>query len=340
MFDGRLEYGRIFANPMGDQIRVFATLDQEECFLEDDQRRDYWGRLSIGEMKESCNAEAFTNYAQFGAICYGFRGGRDAEREWVAPQQAAYGDKTRFQHFASVLEEFRNSGDNAVEFERRKTWLWEEVLEVRWLKRQCGNFDSVPVLDGGHYVREYERLKTLAIQRNYSHEREWESRDPRANIYETLNELAAFLMDDLTEIGYRQGKEAWQELVYGVPLGRDIEMGGLDEGLLGPTHSRMERLYTALDVSVLLDKLAVDYDWHWLVESVCRTSDYQGSNPDGNKSCRWWVADFRGGMTEILVEPMGSEYTQRDEGTPTHIERLLDALDRFEEVALELGIYD
>ncbi len=334
-----LRYQRIFADPVKDRGRVFATLDQEECFLRGDDYRAYWVNSGL-DPKEYCNAEAFTNYAQFGAICYGFREGRDAEREWVAPQQTAYGDKTRFQHFASVLEEFRKSGDNAVAHERRKAWLWEEVLEVRWLKRQCANFESVPTLDGDRYVKEYELLKNFSIQRNYVDERTWESRDPRVNVYESLRRLAAVFGDGLTTRGYRQDWEAWQELVYGVHFGDSLDMEALDKGRLNPTIAREVRLFTALDASISLDNLNVAYDWHWLVESVCRTSDYRGSDEDGNKSCRWCVADFRRGMAESLVESRDSVGVPLEESIPSPYRDFHRAIDRFEEVALELGIYD
>ncbi len=335
----RLEYQRIFASPLRDQSGVFATLDREECFLEDDERRDYWGPRSGRDLKMSCNAEAFTNYAQFGAICYGFREGRDAEREWIDPQLAVYASKTRFQHFLGGSEH-SSKNDNAEVYERRRLWLWEEVLEVRWLKRQCAKFDSVPTMDGDRYAQEYERLKTLSIRLEQVSEWMWETRDPRVNIYEGLTKLASLLGDGRTREGYRLGKESWQELVYGVNLADDPWMGDLNDGWLGPTSDRGIRMFTGLNAARALEKRDIDYDLEWLVESVCRTSDYRGTDERGNKSCRWWVGHFRDFLAEGQVEIRDADGTEVNTTSKGSREEYLWALDRFEEVALELGIYD
>ncbi len=334
-----LYYGRIFAEPVADRSRVLSVLDREECFLTGDDRLEYWGR-SGRNLKESCHAAAFTNHAQFGAICSGYRGGRDAEREWIDPEWAVYAGKTRFQHFVNVMEEFRKSGDDDAAFERRKNWLWVEVLEARWLKRQCAKSDSVHTLDGDRYVLEFERLKTLATRLQHVPMSIWEARDPRINIYEGLTRLASFLGERLTEQGFREGDEAWQELVYGERLEDTDWARNLDKNFLCPTNSRGIRMLVGTSIATVLESRGVDFDWHWLVESVCRTSDYRGTDDAGSKSCRWWVdnvrADIMNGEFHFLFDEDMASYTRNEESLREH----LWVFDRFEEVALELGVYD
>ncbi len=342
-----LDYGRIFADPDGDRWRVLATLDNEECFDEGKVNQEYW-RRSGRNRYESCNADAFTNYAQFGAICHGFRDGRDAEREWIDRNWVASTGKTRFQHFLGVLDGFRENSDDEVAYERRKEWLWEEVLEVRWLKQQCARFDTVPTLHDDLVSNEYQQIQNLLVRLNHSIGTDWDSQHPRTNIYEGLTVLAWFLGEGVTTEGYRQGSEAWQELVYGVHVERDPkfrdwdDFSKLDRGLLGPTTARGTRMFTAVRAAMALEKLDIDYDWHWLVESVCRTSDYRGpgEEEEGNKSCRWWVSEFRTGLADGPADPRYSQDPEVIAAGNDYTEKFLRALERIEEVAMELGIYD
>ncbi len=341
----RLDYGRIFADPDGDRWRVLATLDNEECFDEGKVTQEYW-RRSGRNRYESCNAVAFTNYAQFGAICHGFRNGRDAEREWIDRNWVATTGKTRFQHFLGILEDFGEDSDDEVAYEHRKKWLWEEVLEVRWLKRQCARFDTVPTLDGDLVSKEYQQIQNLLVRLDFSVGINWELQHPRTNIYEGLTRLARFLGEGVATEGYRQGSEAWQELVYGVHVERDPKFRDwddfthLDEGMLGPTTARGTRMFSAVRAAMALEMRDIDYDWHWLVESVCKTSDYRGPDEEGNRSCQWWVRKFRTGLADGPAEPRESQDPEVIAAGNDYKEKFLWALEQIEEVAMELGIYD
>ena len=131
-----LEFGQIFADPERDRKLVLATLEREECFLPYDEMEAFWGRNTADRI-ELCHPSSFLNYAQFNLICMQFRDGRDSERQWIDPDVAVYRGKTRFQHFLGAIEESEEGNNNPAQYERRKSWLWSEVLEIRWLKRQC-----------------------------------------------------------------------------------------------------------------------------------------------------------------------------------------------------------
>lgn len=337
-----LDYRRVFANPLEDRLRVFATLEKEECFLRGDDLQAHWGR-NIDDRREICHAEAFTNYAQFNLICAGFRDGRDAEREWIDPRAAIYSGKTRFQHFQGAIDELFDQ-NSALSKKRRQEWLWAEVLEVRWLKHKCAEFDSVPGMSADRDVREYELLRIQTAD-NSALAKGWKSRHPRSNIYDGLVSLAGFLGDGYLTYGYRQGGEAWEELVYGVPIGGDKEehpwRADLDRGRLDPTFGRGDRLLTAMTAVFGLQREGIEFDRHWLVESLCRESEYRGPDAErGNISCQDFFHDLRATLVQGLKDMQDTEDQETYAKNQESANRYFRVLDEFERVALELGIYD
>lgn len=336
-----LTYERVFARPAEDRRRVFATLQRKECFLEGDELYAYWENESQ-EQKESCHAEAFTNYSQFNVICSVFRNGNDAEREWIDPRRAVYSGSTRFQHFVNVFEESRLDDNNAAEMERRKDWLWKEVLEVRWLKRKCAEFGSVSIMDEDHDIREYEQLR--AIMEQLGIHPTFKSTLARSYIYLGLTELAFRLGDGMLEYGYRQGSEAWEELVYGTKVGKDEKEHSwridLDRGRLGPEYGRGIRFLAAWDAVRGMEQEGIKFDWHWLVESVCKESDYQGTDTVGIMNCRDFVSHMREGFAGELDDARRREDRGTYEKNLITAESYFKFLDQLEMTALELGIYD
>lgn len=60
--DPPLTFERIFADPLGDLARVQDALSRPECLLTGDQTN--W------ELKETCHADAFLNFALFNRFCF------------------------------------------------------------------------------------------------------------------------------------------------------------------------------------------------------------------------------------------------------------------------------
>lgn len=338
-----LKFGRIFGDPEKDRKLVLATLEREECFLPYNELEAFWGR-NIANRTEQCHSSAFVNYAQFNLICMEFRDGRDSEMKWIHPDVAAYRGKTQFQHFSDTIEESAERNNNDAQFERRKSWLWREVLEARWLKRKCAQFGSVPVMAPVRDTKEYDLLKNLVFRLERSYKEKWESEHYRTNIYEGLIDLASYVGGGFWVKGYRQEGEAWEELVYGRNFDTDLEKypwrETLDEGRLKPTNGRAMRLNTAWNAVASLEDMEVEFDWYWLVESVCQESEYPGTDEVGNMSCQGVVDLMRNTVGQALDESRHNEDGENYERSVAGWDRYFQFLDKFQNVALELGIYD
>ncbi|MCY3885552.1 MAG: hypothetical protein OXG24_11640 [Gammaproteobacteria bacterium] len=338
-----LKYSRIFNDPGRDRRLVFATLERKECFLSRSEQRSYWGQ-NFADISEHCHAAAFTNYAQFNAICSEFRDSRDAEKDWIDPERSTYQGKTRFQHFLDVVTQSDGIQDNDAQFERRKRWLWREVLEVRWLKQKCAQFNMVPTMDAVRDLKNYEKLRTHGERIYATFASHWEFVGPSSNIYEALTKLADYLGDGDTREGYRRGGEAWEELVYGRNFQRNLEANPwrkeLDQGKLGPSHGRGDRLFVALDAVLALELERIEFDWPWLVESVCKESDYIGTDEIGNMSCQEVVQHFRVAFAEILEDSRKTGDNEEYTRAVNFFERRHQFFNKFEDTAVELGLYD
>ena len=202
----------------------------------------------------------------------------------------------------------------------------------------------MPVVDAVRDAKEYELLMNLVFRIESSYKEKWESEHYSTNIYEGLTDMASYVGGGFWVKGYRQGSEAWEELVYGRNFDTDLEKypwrRALDRGSLGPTNSRALRLYTAEYVVASLEDLEVEFDWYWLVESVCKESEYPGTDEVGNMSCQGVVDLMRNTVGQALEENRHSEGGENYERNVASWDRYFQFLDKFQNIALELGIYD
>ena len=103
-----LTFERIFTDPTGDFNRVQDALSRPECLLETGEKN--W------ELKESCHADAFLNYALINRFCF----------------DSGVRDRAQTLYWES---------DNPTPEQDR--FMWKQRLENYWVEEKCEELDSM-----------------------------------------------------------------------------------------------------------------------------------------------------------------------------------------------------
>ncbi len=290
-----LTFERIFADPAGDLARVQDALSRPECLLQGDETN--W------ELKETCHADAFLNYALINRFCFD---------EGISNRNRTY-----------YWEE-----DNPTPEQDR--FMWKEYLEGVWVERKCAGLDSELELTSEHYPVLYESVMSF---RETNDIKGWNSRKGSRVL---LIELAARLGDDAagltTEIfvphshyyledGGKYGRFTW--------LLTSAEW----QGFVVKKEPSTDRF---LQIFKMLGRVGarrpdprdeIELAWDFVVRHLCEppyfTSFGQGFVQVENgehSSCKEIVHELR--QRDLKFAP------------------LLQALDKFEQVALELEVYE
>lgn len=146
-----MTYRRIFADPDGDREKVLAALDRAACRLEEGQIR--W------DLKESCNAESFANYANFIHFCqHSAPVVRLLQEGSVAPSESETMD--------ARLTTFEVYEDWDEQYKRSSRWAGERLLEGRWIvEKKCKEHSARTLTwDYIHDSEYFERLKEIGIR--------------------------------------------------------------------------------------------------------------------------------------------------------------------------------
>ena len=332
VLENPMTYARIFSDPAGDLERVINALSRSECRLE--QERKNWN------LKESCNADAFTNYAVFYRVCHGVRGTSQARYYFYNQQEALT----------------KHTSDTNVTVE-----IWKGFLERVWIDNMCSTFDSELELSTTNLPQVFEQLVSYNIV-NHPNARESRERLRSNSPQEAAARDADDLYVSLLTLGARLGDEAaaltWEGKNFGVFLNtfKNANWKSLRE-LENPSK---DKISDVLSLAVALKKDGVNFDWNWLVKSVCGSSSPVES--EQSKSCRslidsvyvdfasdlgqpsYTVAEARKFLSNAEIEELRDETLQNFSiGKIVSSEdkrQLLLALDRFSEVAMALGVYE
>ena len=304
VLEDSLTFARIFADPTGDLARVQDALSRPECLLEPGETN--W------ELKESCHADAFLNYALFNRFCF---------------DEGAYNRN----------QTYYEKEDNPTPEQDRL--MWKQNLEAGWIDTKCEEFDSMLELKA-HQSFTLDLLLSLrdpARREKMTQENvEWYTVGEESKI---MIELAARLgdgaaglttrnysrraFDTYYEEGYKYGRFAelltsaeWRDFIWREP----------------PTLGRFQRAFHML---ARIESPKPDHrdtfelNWEWVARHLCEPpyDDYhtpfwepEPEEPVEHRSCQ-----------EVVHEIRQSGTTFRP---------LLDVLDKFEQVALELEIYE
>ena len=321
-----LTFERIFADPEGDLIRVQDALSRPECLLKGDE--------SNWELEETCHAEAFLNYALIGRFCF----------------DNGVSNRSRTMYWKE---------DNPTPEQDR--FMWKQLLENDWVRAKCEELS--PKLE---LTKHHQELTNLLLQlggydtidmfwdpvdsfpptsRQLSHREMKEILGMGESTYltsrylvPTLIEMAARLGDDeagLTqpftkiyshqylEEGYKHGRfswlltnETWREL--------SVKQKPSADHFL-----RTFYLLARVSAHRPDPRAEFEFDWEWVTEHLCsppyyHRDDWRETEPDDStelQNCKEVVHELR----------------QRDD---LKFAPLLQTLDKFEQVAIELGVYE
>lgn len=297
VLDNPMTFERIFTDPERDLAKVIDALTNPACQLDDPWAFDW-------NLKDSCHAEAFTNYAVFYRICY--------------------------QDF-TTLDRFRHprAFDLVPDGSELINLMWVDYLEHHWVQEECNKFDSLMKLNVENYPIQFDRLQTLRNQQLSYEELQVEENlrtlfnsDSRtekiiekSRLYGALLSLGARFGDDaatLTHLGWRpeiRYHQSWRSKWQTIRYSRN------------PTEERVQQ---ALDLVKTFEENDVKFDWEWLVNHICSPGHLRqesGEETTTVLSCR------------TLIERL---YTKLAFAKDSRLE----TLEKFERVALDLDVYD
>ena len=323
-----LTFERIFADPTGDLNRVLDALSRPECLLE--------GGGKNWELKESCHADAFLNYALINRFCY--------EPHWLDyPHQLVARDGLGRQVFtADQIENHQqlaatkngvfnrswttfSEPDKTAEQDR---FMWKQQLEDAWVEEKCKQLDPNLEFTPAKHPVLYERVMSFG-----------ELKGQKKNVRELLIEQAARLGDDaagLTTRFHEEFKRSYNE--EGYKFGRFAEL--FNDGALGTLVSKQEPSADRfLQIFNMLARFTsrkpdprdeFEFDWGWVARQLC--------DPP-------YINIYRSrGRHVVLLENVDhlscQEVVHEIRQSGTTFRPLLDVLDKFEQVALELEVYE
>lgn len=279
VLDEPMNFERVFGDPAGDLERIVEALARPECRLED-------GVVVNWELKETCHADAFLNYAEFHYFCH------DNNVNIFWDSFPSFKDLTNSQRYK--LE-------------------WQTLQEMNWLKDQCDEVrNSVPELGSESYPEEFAWLQALWDQRS-----EFVKQEDSGG-FGTNSYLA--VIDTLRELAARLGDESAALLDTGQFFGSFISVLASDpwKQINSKESLSKERLQSAIDLVIYLEQENIDFNWEWLVEHLCSNDKDDADSQE--LSCRAVI-------NELYIEDMVSG-------------PILEVVSKFEQVAIELGVYE
>ena len=332
VLENPMTYARVFSDPAGDLERVINALVRSECKLE--QTRKNWN------LKESCDADSFTNYAVFYKTCHG-RTGISQARYYFYSQQ-------------DTLVE-NSSETNST------NQIWKGFLERAWVDKHCSTFDPELQMSSMNRPRIFEQLVSL-----YS-----------LNYPNTLIDRELLSVKDLQSEALLDKHYAYTALLkLGARLGDEaaaLTWEGKDVGVFSTTFRNprwesfkeeeklsKDKIRKALNLAVILEGDGVNIDWNWLVNSVCKYRSARES--EQSTSCRSLINTIYMDFTSDSGKQPATLSEARQYLSSEEIEKILDeliqkisigevmssedkkrfllALDKFSEVAMSLDVYE
>jgi len=252
------------------------------------------------ELKETCHADALLNYAFVNLFCYG-EGVKYRDKPVYWPEENPTTEQDRL--------------------------MWKQDLEDQWVKQKCEALDPTLELS----AERYPELHALVIS--------WDEteRTPFSKGADVLLvELAARLGDDAA--GLSQGVPFnWRLRVEGYKFGRIANLINVEKSewvkFAFKEEPSTDRFLQAFHILARLDSPKsdpqdeIEFDWEWVARHLCEPpyfeltwSYFQLVENGEHSSCKEVVHEIR--QKGITFPP------------------LLKMLDKFERVALEIGVYE
>ena len=316
-----LTYQDTFDDPAKDREGVLAALRRPECRLENGEIR--W------DLAGPCNAKSFANYANFYYFCI------ERDSYWKTRVKTdAHNSISKFE-----LPEYDIS-DGFTRYGRWNppAWPGETILERRWIDQQCANVDLASLeldsdRDASHLkvleeiaARIGSRWKITDLDLSYLMPRAPVVRDssylPRVigrrpepfRVTRVLMAISARLGDEWSTTAYAtQLIDPWEEhLTKEMAWMQQLKLMKLDHA------TRVTTLDLAIRTALKLEDAGLEFEWIWLVNHVC--------NPERFSY-----------MYEVTCQGAIEHLRNQDEFQDN---RRWNALEKFEFIAMELGLYD
>ena len=235
LLNERFTYERLFADPKRNLDLVVDALVRPECVFRDKT-------VAKWELKDSCNAEAFAEYAAFYKVCF------------ASPTPYRF-LRTTLADYVELSGVPRNSMNE----------IWKLYLEKHWVRQRCQEFDPSLQLSKEFYQPHHEQLLSIASapDRVYIFGG-YEKTTEEVLLYTALLSLGARLGSEAASLQYNPGsdsllqdflneKQPWREAydAFSIERRQGYEM------------------LRALDLVVSLEDSEIQFDWERLVEHLC-----------------------------------------------------------------------
>ncbi|MXW53749.1 MAG: hypothetical protein F4Z66_07165, partial [Gammaproteobacteria bacterium] len=256
----RLTYGRVFKSPELDRNRVLQALGERQCRLED-------GETVRWDLSEFCHADAFANLSVFLWSCSKYGSPTNPTDYLVDMSQYADREFTEPEHYNRILHK------KVV-----------RVLEKHWFSNQCSRHELSEIRFDEEQDQEHYRVLFSIAKRLR------EVWDEPSNVPETyvLKSLAARFGDNSTALLYSGPSSlakdnSWTKHMNEMWPWKDAiqrirgDFLTLDEFFSG-TPRTGARLKTGIFMAVSLQKSGLEFDWNWLVTTVCKRRNSEEPN--------------------------------------------------------------
>ena len=254
--DNPMTYYRAFSDPAGDLEKIMDALSRPECLLED-------GVVANWELKDSCHAEAFTNYAAF----YG------------AHYQSPTSESLLTVKYPEVFD--------------KVPWLltehWESYFKLRTLEQiiRKQNYDASLEFSAKNYPSQFQQVISFGESREQDLRRggEYKDEDQAYILYRTLLLFGARLGD--VDTTFRLTSH-FDEKLAAYFIEHQPWLENWDE----PDRNRIPSESQLLKALNIIDSVAdtdVKLDWDGLVKRVCKPDLVQGVS--SHPSCQTLISD-------------------------------------------------
>ena len=296
-----LTFERIFADPTGDLLRVQDALSRPECLLTGDETN--W------ELQENCHADALLNYAFVNLFCFG-----EGIENRIRPV-----DKGK--DYSNPYREHLTPEEDRM--------LWKQDLEDSWVVAKCGALD--PTLD--FTTEHHPELHALVMSWRNVPENSFSK-----GAVTLLVELAARLGDEaagLSQTDFSLDTIGDNFRGEGYMFGRIYNLvGNGDWSWVFKEEPSADRFLEAFHVLARLDspksdhRDEIDFDWELVTRHLCEPPYFEDTSFSGPKL----VEDVEHSSCKEIVH----EIRQKGITFPP----LVKVLDKFEQIAIELDVYE
>lgn len=214
----------------------------------------------------------------------------------------------------------RNLADNRTMPSDRMKSIWQGYLEQRWADQQCAKFDSTVRLTAERYPKQHELLYSFGVNddpkyrlNSYEYISPWEIEVLERALISLAARLGAesatmeYLPDSELELYYHE-QQPWRKVYREMVSAQD----------------RGNKFRSALALVLTFKADGMDFDWEALVDYICSNRKYEEQGRvSPHHSC------------ETLI----SYVHERVDPTHDRAEELLQVLDQFKRIALDLNVY-